>query len=70
MEDSAPEVDRDGGGGVPAVSDSPQQRLKWIAHLEFAQKSDQKSAKNETSGTSWTDAPTAEDGITRTKKLR
>ena len=76
VEDSAPEVDRDPGPAV--VPDNPQQRLKWIAHLEFAQnssseiqgskkRSDDRSAK---AGKLLAWETMGADGIIRTKKLR
>ena len=75
VEDSAPEVDRDPAGPA-VVPDNPQQRLKWIAHLEFAQNSssDQGSKKRSDERAAkagkllaW---ETMADGIIRTKKLR
>ena len=77
VEDSAPEVDRLDGPAV--VPDNPQQRLKWIAHLEFAQnnssdqgtskkRSDERSAKS--AGGKLLAWETMADGINRTKKLR
>ena len=75
VEDSAPEVDRDPGPAV--VPDNPQQRLKWIAHLEFAQNnsSDQqqqgRAKKSDEKGKKLLAWDTmGADGINRTKKLR
>ena len=81
VEDSAPEVDR--VRPAPAVADNPQQRLKWIAHLEFAQNSElgrrgpsSSKKRDESSASSSSKAgkllawDTMADGITRTKKLR
>ena len=65
------------------MSDNPQQRLKWIAHLEFAQNSNRSSSRKQREDTSANNSGQSKkgkdkvlawdsmvDGITRTKKLR
>ena len=67
------------------MSDNPQQRLKWIAHLEFAQNSNHSRSSNRKQRDDTSDNSSGQskkgkdrvlawdsmvDGITRTKKLR
>lgn len=80
--EDSPEVDRAGGPETSwPISDNPQQRLKWIAHLEFAQSSDRADTSMKMPGKDTrhprTDPPPEAlvwdsngEGITRTKKLR